>query len=154
MRRAMRHSHAARHVRVDEPPAAATAVVATLCDTLHSSSLRNVVQPVLAEPHGEYGVLCEYSACTACVLCEHCGTTRLAEPLRVVAAVLAVDRTGDEYHRRRPKAVKEAWRSVRACTWVCCFVCCAVLFAVTFVGRLPGSKAVNTVGYREYDWVP
>ena len=46
--------------------------------------------------------------------------------------------------------MKEAWRSVRACAWVCCFACCAILFAVTFVGRLPGSKAVNTVGYREY----
>ena len=91
-------------------------------------------------------VLCEYSACTACVLCERCGTTRLAEPLGVVAAVLAVDRTGDEYHRRRPKAVKEAWRSVRACTWVCCFVCCAILLVVMFVGRRPGSKSVSTVG--------
>jgi len=71
-RRAMRHSHAARHVRVEEPPAAATAVVATLCDTLHSSSLRNVVQPVLAEPHGEYGVLCGYSVSTLRVLRVYC----------------------------------------------------------------------------------
>ena len=146
MRRAMRHSHAARHVRVEEPPAVATAVVATLCDKLRSSSYMQAVQPVLAEPLGEYGVLCGYSVSTLRVLRERCGTTRLAEPLGVVAAVLAVDRTGDEYHRRRPKAVKEAWRSVRACTWVCCFVCCAILLVVMFVGRRPGSKSVSTVG--------
>ena len=150
MRRAMRHSHAARHVRVEEPPAVATAVVATLCDKLRSSSYMQRSTTGLGRT--TWGVwctlwvLCEYSACTACVLCERCGTTRLAEPLGVVAAVLAVDRTGDEYHRRRPKAVKEAWRSVRACTWVCCFVCCAILLVVMFVGRRPGSKSVSTVG--------